>query len=195
MAEFDAGPLQGERAPLGQERSDWGAHFVVRALQAADLAGYKRLRDTVLAADPQAFTSDATEESRKSAQSYLPRLGLDRPEGGQFTLGAWQAEQLVGAVTCEREPRIKGRHIGHVAGMMVLDAFRGQGVGRSLLAACIARAKATPGMELLTLTVTATNRIAVDMYLRAGFTRYGTLVHAIKLGNAYHDKDLMVLNL
>ena len=169
--------------------------FVVRSLQVADLPAYKLLRDTVLAADPSAFMSDAAEELRKSAESYLPRLGLDRPEGGQFTLGAWHAEQLIGAVTCEREPRIKGRHIGHVAGMMVLDAFRGQGVGRSLLSACIARAKAAPGMELLTLTVTATNRVAVGMYLRAGFTRYGTLVHAIKISSAYHDKDLMVLKL
>ena len=169
--------------------------FAVRTLRAADLADYKWLRDTVLAADPEAFTSDAAEESRKSAPSYLPRLGLDRPEGGQFTLGAWRAEQLVGAVTCEREPRIKGCHIGHVAGMMVLEGFRGQGVGRFLLAACIARAKAAPGMELLTLTVTATNRVAIGMYLRAGFTRYGTQVHAIKIGSEYHDKDLMVLNL
>ncbi len=170
--------------------------FSVRALAAADLPAYKRLRDVTLAAEPEAFTSDAAEELSKSAQSYLPRLGLDRPGGGQFTLGGFfGGEQLVGAVTCEREVRIKGRHIGHVAGMMVLAEERGRGVGRRLLADCIALARRAPGLELLTLSVTATNRTAVALYERAGFTRYGTLVHAIKLGGQYHDKDLMVLSL
>ena len=170
--------------------------FSIRALRASDLTAYKQLRDTVLAAEPEAFTSDASEELPKTAQSYLPRLGLDKPEGGQFTLGAFQdGDQLVGAVTCERDFRIKGRHIGLVVGMMVLSHARGQGAGHALLTDCIALARRTPGMELLTLTVTATNRTAVSLYERAGFRRYGTLVHAIKLGDRYHDKDLMALNL
>ena len=170
--------------------------FVIRALAADDLTAYKQLRDTVLAAEPEAFTSDATEELPKTAQSYLPRLGLDKPEGGQFTLGAFQGgDQLVGAVTCERDFRVKGRHIGLVVGMMVLSHARGQGAGRALLTECIAGARRTPGMELLTLSVTATNRTAVGLYERAGFRRYGTLVHGIKLDGRYHDKDLMALNL
>ena len=170
--------------------------LTIRPLAEADLSAYKQLRDVTLAAEPEAFTSDAAEASPKSAQSYLPRLGLDRPEGGQFTLGAFfGAEHLVGAVTCEREVRIKVGHIGQVVGMMVLAEARGQGVGRKLLADCIALARSAQGMELLTLSVTATNRTAVELYARAGFTRYGTLVHAIKLGGQYHDKDLMVLNL
>lgn len=173
--------------------------LTIRALAATNLAAYKRLRDTTLAAEPEAFTSDAAEESAKPAEAYLSRFGLDRPdlhEGGQFTLGAFfGAERLVGAVTCEREPRIKGRHIAHLAGMMVLAEARGQGIGRWLLAECIATARRAPGLELLTLSVTASNRIAVELYLRAGFTRYGKLVHAIKIGEQYHDKDLMVLTL
>lgn len=170
--------------------------LTIRALAASDLAAYKQLRDTTLAAEPEGFTSDAAEESTKSARSYLPRLGLDRPEGGHFTLGAFVGgDRLVGAVTCEREPRIKGRHIAHVAGMMVLADVRGQGMGRRLLAECIAQARRAPDLEMLTLSVTASNRIAVELYLRAGFTRYGTLVRAIKVGSQYHDKDLMVLNL
>lgn len=170
--------------------------LAIRPLAASDLAAYKRLRDVTLAAEPEAFTSDAAEESLKSPQGYLPRLGLERPEGGHFTLGAFTgAEHLVGAVSCDREVRIKGHHIGHLAGMMVLAEARGQGVGRRLLAECISLARRAPGLEMLTLSVTASNRIAVELYLRAGFTRYGTLVHAIKLGGHYHDKDLMVLNL
>ena len=54
---------------------------------------------------------------------YASRFGLERPEGGHFTLGAWHGERLVGAITCDREQRSKVRHIGHLVGMMV-DAER-----------------------------------------------------------------------
>jgi ribosomal protein S18 acetylase RimI-like enzyme len=168
----------------------------IRTLAAADLPAYKQMRDETLAAEPEAFTSDATEEAAKNAQSYLHRLGLDRTDGGHFTLGAFtRDEQLVGAVSCDREVRIKGRHIAHVLGMMVRADARGLGTGRRLLAECIRLARTAPGLEMLTLSVTASNRIAVELYLRAGFTRYGTLVRAIKIGPHYHDKDLMVLTL
>jgi ribosomal protein S18 acetylase RimI-like enzyme len=173
---------------------------MIRALQASDLRAYKHLRDTVLAAEPSAFTSDSAEERRKPAESYRARFGLDRADAGQFTLGAFDAADggagaLIGAVTCERDPRIKGRHIGHIAGMMVLAHARGRGVGRGLLDACIATARRAAGLELLTLSVTSSNHIAVGLYEHAGFTRYGTLVRAIKIGAHYHDKDLMVLML
>ena len=167
----------------------------IRRLQRDDLADYKALRDAVLAEAPTAFISDAAEERPRSAPSYLPRLGLDRPEGGHFTLGAWHGDALVGAISVERETRIKGRHIAHVVGMMVRAQSSGQGIGRALLAACIALARPAEGLELLTLSVTATNSTAVGLYCDAGFVRYGTLVHAIKQGGRYHDKDLMVLSL
>jgi len=46
---------------------------------------------------------------------------------------------------------------------------------------------------MLTLSVTSSNATAVALYEGAGFKRYGRLVHAIKIGHAYYDKDLMVL--
>ena len=167
----------------------------MRRLGAEELADYKALRDAMLAAYPEAFTSDAQTESGKTAQTYLPRLGLTHPLGGQFTLGAWRGTQLLGAVTCERDARAKVRHIGHLIGMMVAREAAGQGIGRMLLQACIAEARSTDGLELLTLSVSAGNGPAVHLYERAGFVRYGTLPRAIKLDDRYHDKQLMVLTL
>jgi ribosomal protein S18 acetylase RimI-like enzyme len=167
----------------------------ITRLAAADLAAYKALRDTMLAAYPAAFTSDAASESSRNADSYQSRLGLDRPDGGQFALGAWRAGKLVGAIGCEREARIKVRHVGHVIGMMVLPTEQCLGVGRALLAACIAQARQGDGIEMLTLTVTAGDGAARRLYERAGFQRYGTLMRALKVGASYHDKDLMVLTL
>ena len=107
------------------------AAVAIRLLAAADLPAYKGLRDEMLEAHPEAFTSDATEERAKEPTDYLHRLGLDRRERGQFVLGAWRGERLVGAIGCERDRRRKGRHIGHIVGMMVRPEARGQGIGRA----------------------------------------------------------------
>ncbi len=165
----------------------------IRRLIPADLAGYKDLRDAMLCAHPQAFSSDAAEERAKPCQSYLSRLGAGRPDDGHFTLGAWHGERLVGAIGCERDPRVKVRHVAHIVGMMVRDDVQGRGVGRALLAECIAQAWRTEGLEMLTLTVTAGNVAAMLLYERAGFVRYGSLPRAIRVAGAYHAKHQMVL--
>jgi ribosomal protein S18 acetylase RimI-like enzyme len=169
--------------------------IVVRRLERADLDAYKALRDTMLEMHPEAFTSDAATERAKAASAYLGRLGLDRPDGGSFALGAWRGAELLGAIACERDERRKVRHVGHIIGMMVRPEARGAGVGRALLDACIARAREASGLELLTLSVTAGNGPAERLYERRGFTRYGTLGRAIKLGDSYFDKNLMSLAL
>jgi ribosomal protein S18 acetylase RimI-like enzyme len=167
---------------------------VIRPLATADLADYKRLRDAMLAAHPEAFTSDADSESVKDPLDYLQRLGLDRHDGGHFVLGAWHDTRLLGAIGCEREERLKVRHTGHIIGMMVRAEARGRGIGAQLLEACIAEARHA-GLEMLTLSVTAGNASAIRLYERHRFVAYGKLQRALKVGATYHDKLHMVLAL
>jgi ribosomal protein S18 acetylase RimI-like enzyme len=169
--------------------------ITVRRLAPADLADYKALRDTMLTEHPSAFSSDALEGLSRSPESYRARLGLERPEGGEFTLGAWSDDRLIGAISCERDPRVKVRHIGHLIGMMVRDEVQGLGMGRSLLDACLAEARQASGLEMITLTVTAGNDAAIHLYERAGFVRYGRLPRAICVAGTYYAKDQMVLTL
>jgi RimJ/RimL family protein N-acetyltransferase len=165
----------------------------VRELAPSDVAAYKQLRDHALAHHEDAFTSDAATEAQRTADSYASRLGAD--SAGTFTLGAFRGDRLVGAVTCDRDPRSKVRHIGHVTGMMVhLDA-QNQGVGRALIGALIERAAADAELHQLTLNVTAGNAVAERLYERAGFARYGTLPRAIRIGGRFLDKQHMLLNL
>jgi ribosomal protein S18 acetylase RimI-like enzyme len=168
--------------------------FTVRSLHTADLAAYKALRDHMLQAHPEAFTSDAETESARTAQSYASRLASAAAGPGHFTLAALLSDRLVGAISCEREPRAKVRHVGHLVGMMVRSEARGLGIGRALLHECIVQARGS-GIELLTLSVTAGNAPAVALYLQAGFSRYGALPRAIKIDGRYLDKDLMLLAL
>ena len=165
----------------------------IRELVEHELEAYKSLRDHALAHHEEAFTSDAATEADRSAQSYRARLGSGH-EGG-FTLGAWRGDRLVGAITCERDARSKVRHTGHIIGTMVASDQQSQGVGRALLDTLIARAAADAELQQLTLSVTASNRVAVRLYESAGFTRYGSLPRAIRVNGRFHDKDLMWLNL
>jgi ribosomal protein S18 acetylase RimI-like enzyme len=167
----------------------------IRRLGPDDLAAFKDLRDSMLAEHPDAFTSDADAARSQPAESYKSRLGFDRPEGGEFTLAAWQGERLVGAIGCQRDIRIKIRHIGHVVGMMVRSELQGQGIGRALLVECIDEARRADGLKMLTLSVTASNLAAVRLYENAGFVRYGSLANAILVDGHYYAKDQMVLAL
>lgn len=167
----------------------------IRRLAAADLRAYKALRDEMLEGHPEAFTSDALTERHRRADDYIPRLGIERLEGGHFVLGAWQGGALLGAIGLERDMRPKVRHIGHVIGMMVRDHAQQRGVGRALLDALIAEARGPAGLEMLTLSVTDANSRAVRLYERAGFGRFGALDKAIKVGDRYHGKLHMVIYL
>ena len=167
----------------------------VRTLAEADLEAYKALRDHALAHHEEAFTSDAATEAERTAQSYRARLGRDASGRSGYTLGAWRGDRLVGAITCERDPRSKVRHIGHIVGTMVMKDQQAQGVGRALLEALIARAGADDELHQITLSVTACNAAAVGLYESAGFTRYGSLARAIRIGGRFFDKHLMQLSL
>ncbi|MBV8500617.1 MAG: GNAT family N-acetyltransferase [Paucibacter sp.] len=164
----------------------------VRLLAEADLPAYKALRDQMLAAHPEAFTSDALTELRRDAQSYRSRLAGASHGSCLFTLVVPRAGQLVGAISCEREQRSKVRHTAHIAGMMVLPAVQGHGIGRLLLESALALLERQEGIEIVTLSVTRTNARAVSLYESVGFTRYGRLEGAIKLADgSLLDKDLM----
>jgi RimJ/RimL family protein N-acetyltransferase len=179
--------------------------YSIRRLAAADLGGYKVLRDEALRLHPDAFTSDHETEVRRGPESYLGRLGSADPLGGTFLLGAFDAqEQLVGAIGLEREMRAKVAHIAWLIGLMVLPQHGGHGVAGALVRACVDAACGSAGLELIVLSVTASSdsasQRALRVYERAGFERYGLLPRAIRLVDgagrvSYRDKAQMLLRL
>jgi len=100
---------------------------------------------------------------------------------------------LAGIVGCSHEPREKNRHKGFVFGMIVAPEHRRRGIGTALLAHLIDAARREPGLLQLTLTVTDTNRAARTLYERAGFRSFGVEPRAIHVGDAFFDKNHMIL--
>jgi RimJ/RimL family protein N-acetyltransferase len=141
-----------------------------------------------------AFTSSFEEDAAKPLAWVVARLTPDPANG--VVLGAFDATgALTGSIGFTREERRKQRHKALVFGMFVAPEHAQRGVGRALLAACIARARATPGLEQLTLTVTASNERATRLYEVAGFRVFGFEERALKIDDRYYPKAHMVLEL
>lgn len=175
------------------------AEVLIRRLGPADLSAYKALRDEALLLHPDAFTSDHETERARGPESYLGRLGTNDTLGGSFLLGALDGTQLVGSVCLERETRQKTRHTSWLVGMMVRNGHTHRGIGRGLLDRCIREARTASGLQIILLSVTASNERALLLYERAGFRQYGLQPRAIRVlsagGERYYDKALMMLRL
>src|SRR6218665_1016052 len=85
----------------------------IRPMLEPDLLAYKALRDAMLTGHPEAFTSDAETECQRDLASYRSRLAGGQGGATLFTLLALEGHRVIGALTCEREPRRKVQHIAH----------------------------------------------------------------------------------
>ncbi len=156
---------------------------------------YRALRLRALAEHPDAFTSSVEEESGKPLTWSAQRLASSAETPHNFFLGVFKDASLLGMVGVAGRYRPKERHNATVVGMYVAPELAGQGAGLALMRELLKQARAMPDLEQLDLTVTAGNDTAQGIYARCGFTVYGILPRAIKVGERYYDKVHMVLPL
>lgn len=135
---------------------------------------------------PDAFTS-TPEERAAMPLSWWAKRAAD-PEGKSVAFGAFDGEQLVGTVAIEFPSKPKTKHKATIIGMYVLESCRGKGVGRQLIYAAVAQAQATPGIKVITLTVTDGNAPAIALYEAAGFSSFGVEPMAILTPSGYRAK-------
>lgn len=87
------------------------------------------------------------------------------------------------------------RHKGSIWGVYVAPEGRGQGLGRALLDATLARARALPGLELILLGVVTENTAALALYRACGFVTYGVEPRALRVAGRAYDEALLALQL
>ncbi len=164
--------------------------IVLRPLAPADAPAYRAVRLTALAGFPDAFTSSVEEEAKTADAWSVERLA---PRQGHVVLGAFVGDALAGTAGLDRLPRLKERHKAVLFGMYVAPEHGGRHIGRRLVEAAVATALTWPGLEQIVLTVTRGNARARRLYMEAGFVTFGIEHRAIKVGDAYFDKEHMVL--
>lgn len=80
---------------------------------------------------------------------------------------------FVGMLSMKQGHRRRSEHTTYL-GMMVGEAWRGQGVGDALMHCAVAFAKAAPVLRRITLEVAATNTPGLALYKKHGFVIEGT---------------------
>jgi ribosomal protein S18 acetylase RimI-like enzyme len=168
-----------------------GAHVLeIRIVTADDAEEFRALRLRALLEEPEAFGSSWEEENARPLEQTVARLQGD---GMTAFGGFYDAGKLAGMVRLRRQDGVKAEHKADILGMYVAPEARGRGLGRMLLEAAIAQARATSGIEQLLLAVNTSNTPARNLYLAMGFEPFGREPKALKIGDRYFDEDYMAL--
>jgi ribosomal protein S18 acetylase RimI-like enzyme len=119
------------------------------------------------------------------------RFVLELAAHDDVQLVALDGEMVVGWCDIRRSCTESFAH-GGTLGMGVAAGYRGQGIGKRLLAAALQAAR-DKGLERVQLDVFASNAAAVGLYQAAGFREEGRRVRGRKLDGVYGDVLLMAI--
>lgn len=142
---------------------------------------------------PYAFVS-SVEERRALPMSWWQER-LSGSEGREVVVGGFVDGRLVGAAGVWFDEREKVRHKATVVGMYVTANCRRLGLGRDLLEAVIAAARANVSIRVVQLAVTEGNTAATRLYESFGFKVFGMEPYAVRVGAEYVGQIHMWLNL
>ncbi len=165
----------------------------IRRLTERDAAEFWALRLRALRDHPEAFGRSYEESVRLSGAAVVARFRDDWTEPHGVMLGAIAGGALVGTAGLRRHDPEPQRHKAKVGHVYVVPEHRGRGTARALLAAVVAEAAATPGLEQVQLTVGTESQAARRLYVALGFEPFGVERRALKHGGRYSDEEHMVL--
>ena len=165
---------------------------VIRRLEPRDAPAFHALRLRALREHPEAFTSSWEEEKDKPVEAAARRLDAADAAAPVKFWGAFLGPLLVGMVGLDRETRAKNRHKATLVAMYVAPEAGRRGIGRRLVNALLAEARAC-GIASLLLTVTHGNQGARELYARMGFFTFGIEPDAVRVDGRSHAKEHMYL--
>jgi ribosomal protein S18 acetylase RimI-like enzyme len=160
----------------------------IRQMSERDWDAFRRVRLQALRLAPEVYGTTLDQEADQPESFWRGRLadplnamvcGLD---GNQPVAFAGMRDGAGGNV----------RHRATIWGVFVADGYRGEGLGRRLMAGLLDIADARPELEITELTVRADNGSALRLYESLGFRPIGTLPRALKHAGRYGDEVMMI---
>lgn len=138
----------------------------VRRARAGDLEQYAENVQSVGDEGRYIFTERVTEERKKS----MGKLFKDKECLVIVAeVGSGRGRRIVASLTLERYGHVdKSKHV-RVLGMLVVDGYRGMGIGTKLMEYALRWARAEKGVEKLALGVFSNNQRAFRLYEKFGF--------------------------
>jgi len=136
------------------------------------------------------WMSETLEEKFPTPESFEQYVGELSARPGSIALVAEIKGELCGYLTIMPRYQAKLRHTSDL-NMGVHHAFRGKGVGRSLLDEALRRSRTEGILEIIYLMVRSDNSSAIRLYENTGFDHLALLKNDIKTPKGYYDGHLM----
>ncbi len=162
---------------------------VVRRLKREDAGLFRHIRLFGLSESPSSFGASLAQEETVPLEVFEQRIdsGPDK-----WVVGAFTDRDLVGVIGFSHETGDKSRHKGFIWGMYVLPEFRCRGIGRALFQDALARIDALTDLRSVRLAVVTSNTVALRLYERFGFVRFGEETDALCVDGIFHSEYHMV---
>lgn len=160
-------------------------HIAISQIRLADARSFRNCLDTV--AREKRYLAQIEAPSHEAIEGFV-RESVET-DAVQFV--ALDGATVVGWADIFPSWAHATRHCGTL-GMGVLPGYRGQGLGKRLLMACIQKAK-TKGITRIQLQVRADNNAAIKLYESAGFKHEASIRHALRFDCVYYEAVQMSL--
>ena len=139
---------------------------------------------------PEGFSASPQDEADLTSDDFALRCAP--PEPGR-TFGAFAGEMLIGMAAYLPERGEKTRHKATMAAVYIKPAWRKSGVGRALVEALVAHARAH--RVILRCNAAMHNLPARRLYHALGFVQYGIERDALLIDGRSYDEELLMLDL
>lgn len=169
-----------------------GGVCTIRSVEPEDAAAMIRYMKTMLGETHYLLRTPEEFDYTPEQEARILETRKNDPRG--LTLTAERDGEIVASASFASHGN-KAR-VAHRAelGISVREEFWRQGIGSALMERLIAAAPGL-GYEQLELTVSASNRRALNLYLKYGFQVYGTRPHGMKHGDGVYDDDYLMVKM
>ncbi|MGL4611555.1 MAG: GNAT family N-acetyltransferase [Trueperaceae bacterium] len=167
--------------------------MIIRLLTPQDLVAFRALRLESLHQEPTAYMSSPEDFEQESLESIKARL--EAKAVGNFVVGAFQGENLIGIAAFVPETRRKIAHKGFISSVYTTPSQRGKGVARAMMQALLERVKTYPHIKHVNLAVVMSQQAARQLYISLGFKPWGLERNATYVNETFYDEEWFVLEL
>ncbi len=169
-----------------------GSACTLRSAEPEDATGMIRYMKTMLGETP--FLIRTPEEFAYTAEEEAGILaGRKNDPRGLMLVAEADGQIVANAAITSHGAKSRLYHRAEL-GISVLKDYWHRGLGSALMERLIAFAART-GYEQIELTVESKNRRAIGMYLRYGFTVFGTRPHGMKYADGSYDNDYLMVRM
>lgn len=162
-----------------------GENIWIRAASREDAALAYRFITGHLQANEHMLSPDELRSDADHLQAWIAFF-CDQPDNLLLIAQAQASQSIVGVLDYHRLTLTRQNHVGQM-GVSVAPAYRGQGLGKALIATLIDWLRENRSVVKLTVQVQAGNTGSVQLFQKCGFELEARIAKAIQQDQGFED--------